>query len=235
MGAALSLVACGSVGGVCTVHSGYGGRCRQACLPLLLWVLLVLVLVLLVVLVVVVVVVVGCWLLLWLLLLVPCCCCWLLVVVVVVVVGFLLLLVAGCWLLVVVVAVVVGGCYWLLLVAGCCLFWLAALTSPFFVFCFFVLALSQKRLLLETAFLHRAAGALRSAPSMATDVLRELLTCPASVLLSAGEKALKGMLPKVKRWRFFLLHFGWLICTAGFVGWWVGLDRLFVLFRSLFG
>ncbi|CAM9693952.1 unnamed protein product, partial [Laminaria digitata] len=50
---------------------------------------------------------------------------------------------------------------------------------------------------IATAFLRRAAGALRSAPSMATDVLRELLACPAGVLLSAGEEALKGMLPKI--------------------------------------
>lgn len=40
-------------------------------------------------------------------------------------------------------------------------------------------------------------GAVVAVPGAAAGVLRALLACPASVLLSEGEEALKAVLPKV--------------------------------------
>ncbi|CAM9950368.1 unnamed protein product, partial [Scytosiphon promiscuus] len=55
----------------------------------------------------------------------------------------------------------------------------------------------ETRHVLDKAFVQRATIALVAAPYAAADVMRALLSCPVPVLLSAGEEALKGMLPKV--------------------------------------
>lgn len=55
----------------------------------------------------------------------------------------------------------------------------------------------RQQQLLDGGFVRRAMGAVVAAPGAAADVLRALLACPASVLLSRGEEALKAVLPKV--------------------------------------
>lgn len=57
--------------------------------------------------------------------------------------------------------------------------------------------LIKTRDILEPEFVRRAAGALCTTPLTAADVLRALLSSPASTLVGVGQEALKTMLPKV--------------------------------------